>query len=147
MRRECFLVASALLWGCAAAPLPPPPEVHSAVVPAPSARAEAEDEDAVGPPLRDAERVIARLRPRFRLCYERGLQERREMAGDMLLVTRVRSDGSVRSARAENVKGLTPRVAECIAGQMRGASFTPPGAASTIKVPVHFVSSIARPPR
>src|SRR5688572_1761842 len=97
---------------------PPPPVVHttSAMLPR---EPEPVEEETIGPPPRDAERVIASLRPKFRACFERGrTEDHPNMTGKIRLVTRVAEDGSVTSTRIAARDGLSRGVAECVARHM-----------------------------
>lgn len=135
------LVVSASFVGCAPPPAPPKkPEIARVVPPPPPVPAAEEPEEIAVATVRDADRVVAALRPRFRSCYERGRRERGpRISGRMMLVASVRDDGTVKSARVRDVRGLPTMVTECVARQMRGAKFAPPGGAARLEVPVLFV--------
>jgi len=86
----------------------------------------------------DADRVIAGLRPKFRACYQKGLNADPNLEGCTIIRARVASDGTV-AAEVYVHAGLTPDVTACIAGVVRAASFSPPGGAgATLMVPVTF---------
>lgn len=91
-------------------------------------------------PISDADRVVAGLRPRFRACYNTGLQSDPSMAGKVLISTKVGPNGEVESANVVQNTGLSPGVAQCIAGVVKRAQFSPPGGGgSTLQIPVTFV--------
>jgi hypothetical protein len=99
-------------------------------------------EEPIGPPPRDAERVVASLRPKFRQCFERGrADDDPYMNGKLRLITRVAENGSVTSAKVAARDGLSSGVAECIARQMARATFAPRTAPASFEVPVHFIDS------
>jgi hypothetical protein len=91
-------------------------------------------------PISDADRVIANLRGRFRACYQTGLNSDPSMSGKVLISARVGPNGEVSSADVASNTGLSPAVAQCIAGHVRRATFSAPGGGgSTLQIPVTFV--------
>jgi hypothetical protein len=91
-------------------------------------------------PISDADRVIAGLRPRFRQCYQTGLNSDPSMAGKVVISAKVGPNGEVSSADVASNSGLSPAVASCIAGVVKRAQFSPPGGGgSTLNIPVTFV--------
>lgn len=91
-------------------------------------------------PISDADRVIAGLRPRFRQCYQTGLNSDPSMAGKVVVSAKVGPNGEVSSADIASNSGLSPAVASCIAGVVKRAQFSPPGGGgSTLNIPVTFV--------
>lgn len=137
-----LFVFAALLVGCHAreTPAPQAPTTTSATLP-PPVEPSVVPESNEAP--RDGERVVAKLRPRFRSCYERGLLEgNRAMSGVVALHLRVAPDGTVRSVEIAKREGLSGTVAACIARQAQGATFEPPGpGGAALDVPVHLVRS------
>jgi hypothetical protein len=96
--------------------------------------------DAGAVPISDADHVIASLRPRFRACYQDGLQSDPSMTGCVILRARVSSDGSVGSTESMVDDGLSATVVACLAAVLRSASFSPPGGeGSTLQVPITFI--------
>ena len=88
----------------------------------------------------DADRVIAGLRPRFRQCYNTGLQSDPGMSGKVVIAAKVGPNGEVQSANVASNSGLSDSVASCIARAVRGATFAAPGGGvSTLNIPVTFV--------
>lgn len=91
-------------------------------------------------PVSNADRVIAGLRPRFKSCYQRGLNSDPTMAGKVVIAAKVGPNGEVNDAPIESNSGLSPEVASCIARVVRSAQFDAPGGnGSTIRIPVTFV--------
>lgn len=91
-------------------------------------------------PISDADRVIAGLRPRFKACYQTGLNQDPSMSGKVVISAKVGPNGEVSSADVSSNSGLSPGVASCIAGVVKRANFSPPGGGgSTLNIPVTFV--------
>lgn len=91
-------------------------------------------------PISDADRVIATLRPRFRQCYQTGLNSDPGMSGKVTITAKVGPNGEVSSANVSSNTGLSASVASCIANVVKRAQFNPPGGGgSTLNVPVTFV--------
>lgn len=91
-------------------------------------------------PISDADRVIAGLRGRFRNCYQQGLASDPSMSGKVLISAKVGPNGEVSSADIASNSGLSPTVAQCIAGVVKRATFSAPGGGgSTLQIPVTFV--------
>ncbi|MDB5215850.1 MAG: putative abductin-like protein [Myxococcaceae bacterium] len=91
-------------------------------------------------PISDADRVIAGLRARFRSCYQTGLNSDPSMSGKVLISAKVGPNGEVSSADVASNTGLSPGVAQCIAGVVKRATFSAPGGGgSTLQIPVTFV--------
>jgi hypothetical protein len=91
-------------------------------------------------PISDADRVIAGLRGRFRNCYQQGLNSDPSMSGKVLISAKVGPNGEVSSADIASNTGLSPTVAQCIAGVVKRATFSAPGGGgSTLQIPVTFV--------
>jgi hypothetical protein len=91
-------------------------------------------------PISDADRVIAGLRPRFRQCYQAGLNQDPSMAGKVVITAKVGPNGEVSSSDVTSNTGLSQSVAQCIAGVVKRAQFSPPGGSgSTLNIPVTFV--------
>jgi hypothetical protein len=92
-----------------------------------------------GPAVSDADRVIAKLRPRFRKCYESGLTSNPSMSGKTVLAARVQPNGEVASVDVAENQGLTPAVTSCMARVLSNAQFTGNGSFSTVRVPVTMI--------
>lgn len=101
---------------------------------------EAEPEPEPKVPPRNAERTIARVRPKLRGCYERGLAIDPKMPSGALRVhARVTPDGSVSGVEITKRTGLSTGVASCVAEELRATRFDPSGEPTALDVPVHFV--------
>jgi hypothetical protein len=91
-------------------------------------------------PISDADRVVAGLRGRFRNCYQTGLNSDPGMSGKVVISARVGPNGEVSDASVAQNTGLSPSVAQCIAGVVKRATFSAPGGGgSTLQIPVTFV--------
>jgi TonB family protein len=91
-------------------------------------------------PISDADRVVAGLRPRFRACYQQGLNSDPSMSGKVVISAKVGPNGEVSSADIASNSGLSATVASCIARVVRNAQFSAPGGGgSTLNIPVTFV--------
>ncbi len=91
-------------------------------------------------PISDADRVVAGLRARFRSCYQTGLNSDPSMSGKVVISARVGPNGEVSGADVAQNTGLSPAVAQCIAGVVKRATFSAPGGGgSTLQIPVTFV--------
>jgi hypothetical protein len=96
-------------------------------------------------PVSDADRVIAGLRPRFRACYQQGLNSDPSMSGKVVITAKVGPNGEVSSADVSSNTGLSAGVAQCIARAVRNAQFSAPGGSgSTLSIPVTFVQQGAK---
>jgi len=101
--------------------------------------------DEVGPiertaPVANAESVVARLRPSFRTCYNRGLQSDPSMAGKVIVSAKIAPNGEVASADSSQNTGLSTDVVQCILRRVRTATFETQGPiGSTIQIPITFV--------
>jgi hypothetical protein len=91
-------------------------------------------------PVANAERVIAGLRPKFRLCYNQGLAQDPGMSGSVTMVVKIAPNGEVDSANAANNSGLSDSVVKCIQRALKNAQFDAPGSSgSVLQVPAKFV--------
>ncbi len=91
-------------------------------------------------PVANAERVIAGLRPKFRLCYNQGLSQDPGMSGSVTMVVKIAPNGEVNSADAASNNGLSDSVVKCIARALKNAQFDAPGSSgSVLQVPAKFV--------
>jgi hypothetical protein len=94
---------------------------------------------ATPPHVANAEAAIKALRPRFRGCYNTGLQQHPDMEGSVVVTLHIAPDGSVSDAAATEHDGLSPAVVECIRRVLQRAQFEPPGdQGSIVAVPVRF---------
>jgi hypothetical protein len=91
-------------------------------------------------PVANAEAAIARLRPGFRSCYNKGLANDPSMAGKIVLAIKIAPNGDVNDVSKVGGSGLSSDVEQCIIKRAKGGTFEAPGGSgSTIQVPVTFV--------
>lgn len=91
-------------------------------------------------PVANAEAAIAKLRPGFRSCYNKGLANDPSMAGKIVLAIKIGANGDVNDVSKVGGSGLSSDVEQCIIKRARNGSFDAPGGSgSTIQVPVTFV--------
>jgi hypothetical protein len=113
-----------------------------AVIASVRAAADAGAQDAGKPPIPDADSTVAALRPRFRQCYQRGLNVDPKMEGCVSMTARIAPDGSVTSNEAYVRDGLSDEVVSCLVGVLASARFSAPGGeGTTLNVPVTFVQA------
>lgn len=97
---------------------------------APTATASAPSTDAL---------VVAKLRPKFRDCYNAGLRTDPSMAGTMVVRIDVGPGGKPSDVERASGSGLSPAVEACILGAARGATYDASLAGMTMRIPVTFV--------
>ena len=91
-------------------------------------------------PVSGLEATIAKLRPRFKSCYQRGLSQDPTMQGKVTLNAKVGPNGEVSNVDTISNNGLSQEVVDCIRGVIKRAEFAPPGGAgSSVNIPVSFV--------
>jgi hypothetical protein len=91
-------------------------------------------------PVNNLERTVAGLRPKFRSCYNTGLQSDPTMQGSVTIAASIGPNGEVSAADIASNSGLSDSVAKCIARAVRNAQFDPPGGTgSKVNIPVKFV--------
>jgi hypothetical protein len=85
----------------------------------------------------DAERVVAQLRARFRICYSRGLATNPTLHGSVKITARIGPNGEVLSATPSGGEGLGEEVVTCLVNKVMGANFRPPeGGGASIVIPI-----------
>jgi hypothetical protein len=89
--------------------------------------------------ISDADRVIAKLRPRFRKCYQDGLSHDPSMGGKATIAARIGPNGEVLSSDVASSDGLSSAVTTCLAKVVQSAEFTGTGSITTLRVPVTLV--------
>lgn len=145
-RSGLVLTAVTLLLACGASTVAPTPPPLTPADAAPEATT-ASDVDASADGGRvlivGAERSVAAMRPRFRACYQKGLQRDRKMQGKVVVSLLVASDGSVEKTDVRSNTGLSPEVTACILHVLKASTFNPPGPGNTavLDVPVAFFAS------
>jgi hypothetical protein len=89
--------------------------------------------------ISDADSVIARLRPRFRKCYQDGLLSDPSMGGKAVIVAKLGPNGEVQSTEVGSNEGLSSGVTGCLQKVVGNAQFTGNGAVTTMRIPVSLV--------
>ena len=93
-----------------------------------------------GGAITNAARVIAAMRPAFRACFQKGLDQNPDAQGSIRLAIKVGPGGEVASVSATPSGNLPPGVVDCVTTRAKRAQFDPPeGGASVVNVPVTFV--------
>lgn len=108
---------------------------------APSLSVDVRPPTMTGPPLSDADRVVAALRPRFRKCYQDGLNDDPNMSGKTVLAAKVQPNGEVANVEIAENQGLSPKVTACMSRALKNAQFTANGSFSTVRVPVTMIQN------
>jgi hypothetical protein len=87
------------------------------------------------------EATVARLRPGFKLCYQKGLSVDPTMSGKVVISAKIGPNGEVSSTDVVSNAGLSADVVSCIQNKIKRAEFSPPagGGSSTVNIPVSFV--------
>ncbi len=92
-----------------------------------------------GAPVANADRVIAGLRPRFRACYQQGLNADPTMAGALRLVAQIGPNGAVSSTQVSECR-VSASVCACVQRSVQNAQFSPPdGGPSALSMTVKMV--------
>ena len=88
------------------------------------------------PPIANADRVIAGLRPRARTCYNQGLANDPGMHGVVTIALMIDTAGDVTSANVTGDKGgsVSGSVIQCITRAFKNAQFDPPASAAKLTV-------------
>ncbi len=85
-------------------------------------------------------RTVASMRPGFRNCYNRGLQENPDAQGNIKLSITVGAGGEVANVTATPSGNLPASVIACVQARARAAQFDPPeGGSAVVVVPVTLV--------
>jgi hypothetical protein len=91
--------------------------------------------------MTDVEPAVRRLRAGVRACYERFLagEDDPPATSDLSLHLFVMPNGSVQSAKADDVSNLSATAIDCIARRAQVATFPPPvGEPSEVIVAIHL---------
>jgi len=108
-------------------------------VKAPTGNATVGSTEVHGGRVLDAERVVARLRGRFRACYEHGLASNPPLQGSVKITAKIAPNGEVVSATPSGGESLGQEVVSCLVSRLRSESFTPPeGGGASIVIPITF---------
>ena len=87
----------------------------------------------------NADNVIASLRPRFRACFNRGLDIDPHLDGVATFTVDVGADGAVTAVERASIEGLTEDVSQCLSSVLKSARFDPPERGhGRLDVPVHL---------
>ena len=86
--------------------------------------------------------TVARLRPGFRSCYNKGLQVDPSMEGNVVLTARFDADGDVVSVTKKSGSGLSTDVEQCLIRRLRHASFAQAAGGGTVDVPITLVPAV-----
>jgi hypothetical protein len=92
-----------------------------------------------GGAIDNASTVVARMRARFRYCYNRGLKTNPQMSGSVTLVARVGANGEVTNVGGSAPASLKP-IEGCLKAVVQGSMFEPPkGGDALVTIPISFV--------
>ena len=92
-----------------------------------------------GGKVANASSVVARMKGRFRNCYNAGLKSDPEMAGSATLTARIGPSGEVTSVGGGASGGLS-KIVPCLKSVVRGGGFAAPeGGSAMISIPITFV--------
>jgi hypothetical protein len=93
-----------------------------------------------GAPINDADIAIAKLKSRFKKCYQDGLAQNPNMSGKAVLAAKVAPNGEVMSTDVASNAGLSSTVTSCLSNAVtRYAQFTGNGSVTTIRIPVSLI--------
>lgn len=93
-----------------------------------------------GAPISDADVAIAKLKSRFKKCYQDGLNQNPTMSGKATLSAKVGPNGEVISTEVVQNEGLSSTVTTCLSNAVtRYAQFTGNGSVTTVRIPVSLV--------
>lgn len=113
---------------------------QASVMKGPTGSATIEGEQLSGGSISDARAVIARMRPGFRACYQRGLVANPDAQGRITLSLKVGPGGEVQAANASSTGNIPAEVLSCVKQRALAARFSPPeGGTAVVQVPVTFV--------
>jgi hypothetical protein len=115
--------------------------IGSSQVPGPRGNANVGGVSVSGGNVSNAARVVAGLRPRFRNCFNKGLQENPDAQGSVRLTIKIGPSGEVAGVAPAPAGNLPAPVVACVVSATRNAQFdAPTGGSAIILVPVTFVS-------
>lgn len=91
-----------------------------------------------GGAVANASSVVARMKGRFRSCYQAGLASNPEMSGSVVLVATIGPNGEVQSVSGGG--GSLGPIIGCLKGVVQSAAFSPPdGGKAVVSIPITFV--------
>jgi len=92
-----------------------------------------------GGSVANAARVVARMRGRFRACYQAGLASNPDMEGSVTLTAKIGPNGEVQSVGGGGSGDLAP-IVPCLKAVVSGGGFAPPeGGGAVVTIPISFV--------
>jgi hypothetical protein len=90
-------------------------------------------------PVKDADRVVQGLRPRYRQCYQLALNGDPSVLGNVVLQAKLAPTGGVISVEVLSNSGLPAQLTVCAGNVTKRAEFSPPGGGgSTLTIPLAF---------
>jgi hypothetical protein len=93
-----------------------------------------------GGTVANASAVVARMKGRFRACYQMGLASKPDLSGSVVLVARIGEQGQVESVSGGG--STLAAIIPCLKAVVQGASFAPPdGGSAVISIPITFVAA------
>ncbi len=92
-----------------------------------------------GGKIANASSVVARMRGRFKACYQAGLNQNPEMSGSATLVAKIGPNGQVTSVGG-GAGGSLGSIVPCLKAVVRSGAFSPPeGGSAVVSIPITFV--------
>ncbi len=86
-----------------------------------------------------AERVVASLRPRFRQCYRKALDDKTQNGGgDVVIGVIVAANGEVSGAAPHGGSGIAKGAIDCMIHVLKNAQFDAPGGVATVLIEATF---------
>ncbi len=90
-----------------------------------------------GGAVANAAAVVARMKNRFRICYQEGLKSKPDMAGSVTLIAKIGPNGDVQGVSGTSTS-LGP-ILGCLKSVVSSGSFSPPeGGPAVIEIPITF---------
>jgi len=91
-----------------------------------------------GGAVANASSVVARMKGRFRSCYQAGLNSNPDMSGSVVLVATIGPNGEVQGVGGGG--GSLGPIIGCLKGVVQSAAFSPPeGGRAVVSIPITFV--------
>jgi uncharacterized membrane protein YgcG len=91
-----------------------------------------------GGAVANASAVVARMKGRFRACYQSGLNSNPDMAGSVVLVAKIGPNGEVQGVSGGG--GSLGPIIGCLKSVVQSGGFSPPdGGSAVISIPITFV--------